>query len=61
MAVKFADHHRTTLLITEVQRYLAAVDAFRAEGCHPHWLAEAAIGPRLAAPETLARIAFNKG
>jgi hypothetical protein len=27
-------------LIAEVQRYLAAVEIFRAEGCHPHWSSE---------------------
>ena len=30
-----------THLITEIRRYLAAVDAFRAEDCEPHWLPEA--------------------
>jgi hypothetical protein len=25
-------------LIEEIQRYLAAVDAFRAAGCEPTWL-----------------------
>jgi len=24
-------------LIAEVERYLAAVDTFRAAGCEPHW------------------------
>jgi hypothetical protein len=27
-------------LIAEIQRYLAAVDAFRAESCEPIWLPE---------------------
>jgi hypothetical protein len=27
-------------LIDEIRRYLAAVDAFRAEGREPHWQAE---------------------
>ena len=26
-------------LMTEIRRYLAAVDAFRAEGCEPRWAA----------------------
>ena len=29
-------------LLDEVARYLAAVDAFRAEGCEPSWRREAA-------------------
>ena len=27
-------------LLDEIRRYLAAVDAFRREGCEPRWLAE---------------------
>jgi hypothetical protein len=27
-------------LLDEIMRYLAAVDAFRAEGCEPRWRAE---------------------
>ena len=27
-----------TGLIDEMRRYLIAVEAFRAEGCEPHWL-----------------------
>ena len=27
-------------LLEEIRRYLAAVDAFRREGCDPRWLAE---------------------
>jgi hypothetical protein len=30
----------TTNLIAEVQRYLAAVEMFRAEGCDPRWSPE---------------------
>jgi hypothetical protein len=35
-----------TTLALEAQRYLAAVDAFRAEGCEPHWRPEPQNGPR---------------
>jgi hypothetical protein len=28
------------ILLTEARRYLAAVDAFRAESCEPHWQPE---------------------
>ena len=31
--------HREAL-IPEIERYLAAVEAFRAEGCEPRWRAE---------------------
>jgi hypothetical protein len=31
---------RPAELIHEVERYLAAVMAFRAEGCEPHWRPE---------------------
>jgi hypothetical protein len=31
---------QTQALITEILRYLAAVDAFRAQDCEPRWLAE---------------------
>jgi hypothetical protein len=27
-------------LLREITLYLAAVDAFRAEGCEPHWRAD---------------------
>jgi hypothetical protein len=27
-------------LISEIERYLAAVDAFRSEGCEPQWRPE---------------------
>ena len=37
-------HHTEDLaidvLLTEIERYLAAVDAFRAEGCNPRWRPE---------------------
>jgi len=33
-------------LITEVERYLAAVDVFRAEDCQPYWLPEGGAWPR---------------
>jgi len=40
------------ILMVEIERYLAAVDAFRAEQCEPRWLPEEAGGelrrPRLA-------------
>jgi hypothetical protein len=45
-----------TSLIAEVQRYLAVVEIFRAEGCHPHWSAELVPAPvrgRLAHVATL--------
>jgi hypothetical protein len=47
-------------LIAEVQRYLAAVELFRAEGCHPQWVAELPPQPdevraRLGTPATLER------
>jgi len=29
-----------TSLIAEIERYLAAVELFRAEGCDPHWASE---------------------
>ena len=32
-----------TELVREVERYLATVDAFRAEGCEPAWRAEASL------------------
>jgi hypothetical protein len=31
---------QTQFLVAEIRRYLAAVDAFRAEDCEPHWLPE---------------------
>ena len=34
------DHIDSDALIREVMRYLAAVDAFRAEKCEPMWRAE---------------------
>jgi hypothetical protein len=37
-------HHTEDLaieaLLSEIERYLAAVDAFRAEGCNPRWRPE---------------------
>jgi hypothetical protein len=33
-------------LITEAERYLATVAAFRAEGCEPHWRLEPGAWPR---------------
>ncbi|HEY4621606.1 MAG TPA: hypothetical protein VIG93_07875 [Gaiellaceae bacterium] len=33
----------TASLVDEVQRYLAAVDSFRAEHCEPTWLPELAL------------------
>ena len=43
------------LLLGEARRYLAAVDAFRAEGCEPAWRTEreAVVGPALEAPATV--------
>ena len=37
-----ATHEITEALIDEIVRYLAAVDAFRAEACEPTWLPEPA-------------------
>jgi hypothetical protein len=37
-------------LATEVERYLAAVAAFRAEGCEPHWRLELGTRPRRRRP-----------
>ena len=38
------DHPTETIaveaLMSEIERYLAAVDAFRAEGCNPRWRPE---------------------
>jgi hypothetical protein len=33
------------LLLREASRYLAAVDAFRAEGCEPSWQSEGEPAP----------------
>jgi hypothetical protein len=35
-----AEHDSTEALFDEIARYLAAVDAFRAEACEPTWLPE---------------------
>jgi hypothetical protein len=47
------------LLLREAERYLAAVDTFRAEGCGPLWQSESglagAVGPGLAVSATLAQ------
>ena len=32
---------RTSRLLLEIERYLAAVECFRRLGCEPHWRAEA--------------------
>jgi len=37
---------RRTDLITEAERYLAAVAVFRAEGCEPHWRLEPGVRGR---------------
>jgi len=37
-------------LATEAERYLAAVAAFRAEGCEPHWRLELGTRPRRRRP-----------
>ena len=48
-------------LMQEIGRYLAAVDAFRAEGCEPAWRAEpAATEPDEAAPQS-GRLSFEIG
>jgi hypothetical protein len=44
------------LLLGEARRYLATVDAFRAEGCEPSWRQDQEpepVGPALAAPASL--------
>jgi len=45
------------LLLCEAERYLAAVDTFRAEGCGPSWQSESspagAVGPGLEVSATL--------
>jgi hypothetical protein len=38
-------------LLTEVERYLAAVDVFRAVGCVPHWQADVIPAASEALPE----------
>jgi hypothetical protein len=37
---------RTADLVTEVERYLAAVEFFRTEGCEPQWRLEISARPR---------------
>jgi hypothetical protein len=37
-------------LVGEAERYLAAVAAFRAEGCEPHWQLEPAMRSRRRRP-----------
>jgi hypothetical protein len=49
-----------TSLIAEVERYLAVVELFRAEGCNPDWAAEPSppadeVRARLEAAATLPR------
>jgi hypothetical protein len=34
------DYAPSTTFISEIERYLALVDLFRAEGCEPHWQPE---------------------
>jgi hypothetical protein len=45
------------LLLREAERYLAAVDTFRAEGCGPSWQSESGpaggVGPGLEVTATL--------
>ena len=38
MASKLPTQREVQSLLSEVRRYLAAVDVFRAEGYEPHWL-----------------------
>jgi hypothetical protein len=49
-----------TGLIDEMRLYLIAVEAFRAEGCEPHWSParepESGVGPGLEAPANLISI-----
>jgi hypothetical protein len=47
-------------LITEAERYLAAVAVFRSEGCEPKWRLEPGVGPRRRrAPAAIARDLFD--
>jgi len=32
-------------LTSEIERYLAAVDVFRSEGCEPRWSSDEGLGP----------------
>lgn len=50
----------SSILISEVERYLGVVEYFRAEGCELQWTAEPTPSPdevsaRLAVPRTLRR------
>jgi hypothetical protein len=38
-------NQRPAGLVTEAERYLAAVAVFRAEGCEPHWRQEPSVQP----------------
>jgi hypothetical protein len=38
-------------LAEEAQRYLAAVEVFRREGCEPHWRPERTVAPVPVSPE----------
>jgi hypothetical protein len=38
--MEFADRGIADVLALEAQRYLAVVEAFRREGCEPHWRPE---------------------
>ncbi len=50
--MKQQPHIDAEALIREIARYLAAIDAYRAERCEPIWLPEQAPAPR---PEPVAR------
>jgi hypothetical protein len=47
-------HSETAKLLEEIDRYLAAVDLFRASGCEPSWRPEVPPSVRLTA-DTVAR------
>lgn len=44
------EHTAMKTLSEEIDRYLAVVDLFRAEGCEPAWRAEVVRGPVSSSP-----------
>jgi hypothetical protein len=49
------------MLMDEVHRYLAAVEAFRAQGSEPHWRAELAPAPRASGNRARSRARKPRG
>ncbi len=46
-AAKLADDgFDVAILLAEIDRYLRVVDAYRREGCEPHWLPETTLSAR---------------